>query len=153
MRNTRNPISGLNKRFKVQAKITGIESVARAVLDAEEHRLDAMRANDAKALAPLLADDLVYVFSSAIVENKEGYLIAIDHGTMKYDRDLHIRDVEVRAFSDNAIVMGVLESRISLYGGPHHSVNRFTMLWTPTGIERAWQISTWQSTPVPSQPA
>ena len=132
----------------MKAKITGNETVAMAVLAAEEQRLTAMRENDARQLAPLLADNLVYVFSSAIVENKEGYLMAIDHGTMKYDQDLHIRDVEVRAFNDSAIVMGVLESRISLYGGPHHSVNRFTMLWTPSGIDGAWQMSTWQSTPI-----
>jgi ketosteroid isomerase-like protein len=132
----------------MEAKISGNEIVAKAVLAGEEERLGAMRANDSKRLAPLLADDLVYVFSSAIVENKAGYLMAIDHGTMKYDEDLHIRDVEVRAFHDSAIVMGVLESSITLYGGPHRSINRFTMLWTPTGTDGAWQMSMWQSTPV-----
>ena len=100
----------------------------------------------------MLADNLGYVFSSAIVENKQGYLIAMDHGTMKYANDLHIRDVEVRAFQDSAIVMGVLESAITLYGTPHHSVNRFTMTWAPSGPEGAWQMSTWQSTPVPPKP-
>ena len=137
--------------IEMHAKIMGNQNVAEAVLKAEEQRLAAMRANDAKALAPILADDLVYVFSSAIIENKEGYLIAIDHGTMKYEDDLHIRDVEVRAFEDNAVVMGVLESNILLYGGPHHSVNRFTMLWTPSGAGGSWQMSTWQSTPIPTK--
>ncbi len=132
----------------MQAKMSGDNAVATAVLAAEEQRLAAMRANDAKALAPFLADDLVYVFSSAIAEDKPGYLMAIDHGTMKYEADLHIRDVEVRAFSDCAVVMGVLDSHIALYGGRHHSVNRFTMLWVRNGAQ--WQMSTWQSTPVPS---
>lgn len=67
---------------------------------------------------------------------------------MKYEQDLHIRDVEVRAFEDNAVVMGVLESHISLYGGPHHSVNRFTMVWAPSGLDGAWRMNTWQSTPI-----
>lgn len=137
----------------MDATISGNTTVANAVLAAEEARLAAMRANDAKKLAPILAEDMVYVFSSSIVEDKAGYLMGIDHGTMKYDNDLHIRDVEVRAFADNAVVMGILESSIELYGTPHHSVNRFTMLWTPSGVDGAWQMSTWQSTPVPPKTA
>lgn len=132
----------------MEAKISGNLEVAKAVLQAEEQRLVAMRTNDATALSELLADNLVYVFSSAIIEDKPGYLIAIKHKTMRYEDDLHLRDVEVRAFSENAVITGILESHIWLYGARHHSVNQFTMVWVNNN-ER-WQMCNWQSTPVPT---
>ena len=127
---------------------TGNSDVIEAVKRSEERRLNAMRANDAATLKELLADDLVYVFSTGFVENKTGYLAALERGTTKYEDDLHIRDVEIRAFSENAVLTGVLETHILLDGERQHLVNRFTMLWVKN--ENNWQMSTWQSTPVAS---
>jgi len=127
---------------------TGNSDVIEAVKRAEEQRLNAMRTNDAATLKELLADDLVYVFSTGFVENKIGYLTALEAGTTKYEDDLHIRDVEIRAFSENAVLTGILESHILLDGERQHLVNRFTMLWVKN--ENNWQLSTWQSTPVAS---
>lgn len=123
--------------------------VADAVKQANAQRLAAMRKGDAAALNELLADNLVYVFSTGIVENKAGQLKAIEHGTVKYEDDLHIRDVEIRAFSENAVVIGVLESHIALNGERQHLVNRFTMLWVKN--EFKWQMSSWQSTAIPQK--
>ncbi len=127
---------------------TGNSEVIEAVKKANEQRLAAMRTGDAVALKDLLADDLVYVFSTGFVENKAGHLKAVEQGTAKYEDDLHIRDVEIRAFSENAVLTGVLETHILLDGERQHLVNRFTMLWVKN--ENNWQMSTWQSTPVAS---
>jgi hypothetical protein len=97
----------------------------------------------------LLADNLIYVFSAGIVENKVGQLKAIEQGTVKYEDDLHIRNVEIRAFSENAVVIGILESHIVLNGERQHLVNRFTMLWVKN--ENKWQMSSWQSTGIPQK--
>ena len=123
--------------------------VANAVEQANEQRLSAMRRGDAAALKELLADNLVYVFSTGIVENKAGQLKAIELGTVKYEDDLSIRDVEIRAFSENAVVIGVLESHLVLNGEREHLVNRFTMLWVKN--EGKWQMSSWQSTAIPQE--
>lgn len=123
--------------------------VIEAVKQANEQRLAAMRTDDAAALKELLADDLIYVFSTGIVENKAGHLKAVEQGTVKYEDDLHIRNVEIRAFSENAVVIGVLESHIVLNGARQKLVNRFTMLWVKN--ENKWQMSTWQSTAIPPQ--
>lgn len=123
--------------------------VANAVEQANEQRLSAMRRGDAAALKELLADNLVYVFSTGIVENKIGQLQAIEHKTVKYEDDLHIRDVKIRAFSENAVVIGVLESHLVLNGERQHLVNRFTMLWVKN--DNKWQMSSWQSTAIPQE--
>jgi len=132
-------------KFKTE---TGNSDVIEAVKRAEERRLNAMRANDAATLKELLADDLVYVFSTGVVENKAGYLKALEQGTTRYEDDLHIRDVDIRAFPENAVLTGVLESHILFQGERQHLVNRFTMLWVQN--ENKWQLSTWQSTPMAS---
>ena len=133
---------------KIKTEIN-YSDVAKAVEQANEQRLAAMRNSDATALKELLADNLVYVFSTGIVETKAGQLKAIEQGTVKYEDDLHIRDVEIRAFSENAVVIGVLESHIVLDGERQHLVNRFTMLWVKN--ENKWQMSSWQSTAIPQQ--
>ena len=125
------------------------KDVAKAVEQANEQRLTAMRKGDAAALKELLADNLVYVFSTGFVENKAGQLKAIEQGTVKYEDDLHIRDVEIRAFSENAVVIGVLESHLVLNGERQHLVNRFTMLWVKN--DNKWQMSSWQSTAIPQE--
>lgn len=124
-------------------------TVGHAVERANEKRLSAMRSGDATALKELPADNPVYVFSTGIVENKDGQLKAIEQRTIKYEDDLHIRDVEIRAFSKNAAVIGVLESHIVLNGERQHLVNRFTMLWVKN--ENKWQMSSWQSTAIPQK--
>jgi ketosteroid isomerase-like protein len=123
--------------------------VAHAVEQANEQRLSAMRRGDVAALKELLADNSIYVFSTGMVETKAGQLKAIEQGTVKYEDDLHIRDVEIRAFSDNAVVIGVLESHLVLNGERQHLVNRFTMLWVKNANK--WQMSSWQSTAIPQQ--
>ncbi len=75
-------------KFKTE---TGNSVVIEAVKRAEEQRLTAMRANDAVTLKKLLADDLVYVFSTGFAENKVGYLTALEDGATKYEDDLHIQ--------------------------------------------------------------
>lgn len=87
----------------------------------------------------------MYVFSTGFVENKVGHLKAVAQGTAKYEDDLHIKDVEIRAFSGNAVLIGVLESHLLLNGERQYLVNRFTMLWGKND-ENRWQMSTWQST-------
>ena len=123
--------------------------VVKAVEQANEQRLTAMRNGDAAALKELLADNLVYVFSTGFVENKAEQLKAIEQGTVKYEDDLHIREVEIRAFSENAVVMGVLESHLVLNGVRQKLVNRFTMLWVKK--DNKWQMSSWQSTAIPQE--
>lgn len=126
----------------------GNADVIEAVKRANEQRLVAMQTGDAAALKELLSDDLVYVFSTGFAENKIGHLKAVEQGTVKYEDDLHIRDVEIRAFSDNAVLTGVLESHIVLNDERQHLINRFTMLWVKN--EDKWQMNTWQSTAVPT---
>lgn len=49
-------------------------TVGHAVERANEKRLSAMRSGDVTALKELLADNLVYVFSTGIVENQAGHI-------------------------------------------------------------------------------
>ncbi len=124
---------------------TGPTDVVAEVLAAEERRLAAMRANDADALESLLADDLHYVFSSGALQGRQEVVAAMRSGAgPRYGEDLDITDVEVRAFTDSAVLLGILEMHVRGDDGDFRGRNRFTMLWVRAGS--GWALSSWQST-------
>ncbi len=123
---------------------SGPTEIVDAVLAREGERLAAMRANDADALEPLLADDLHYVFSSGAVQGKTEFIDVMRGGAgPQYGEDLDISDVEILAFPDNAVLLGILEMHIK--GDPgFRGRNRFTMHWVRTDAD--WKLRSWQST-------
>jgi len=106
-----------------------------------------MRANDADALEVLLADQLRYVYSTGKVEGKAQVVDALRSGGGRYGPDLDIRDVEIRAFDDNAVLLGIFEIHVKGADSDFRGRNRFTMHWTREGSE--WKLSSWQSTAIP----
>ena len=116
------------------------------VLAAEDARCAATIARDLPALGRLLGDDLVWVHSSALVEDKAAFIARIAAAS---DRYLAIRrsDERVRLYGPTAIVTGVSDMDAEVAGAPKTVRNRFTNVWAsgPAGL----QLVSCQSTKVP----
>jgi ketosteroid isomerase-like protein len=98
------------------------------VIAAEDARCAAMVACDLLTLQRLFADDLIWIHSSGMMEDKAAFLARIGAGA---DRYLAIRRSEelVRIHGATAIVGGIAEIDAIASGTPKTLRNRFTNVW------------------------
>ena len=123
-------------------------NVEQQVLQAEKDRFAAMVKGDRAALEKLLADDLTYTHSTALLENKEQFLKSVTSGNIDYVSIVpNESDWKIRVNGNTAIVNGVAAVNVIDTGKDRKIRIRFTTVQTNRG--GAWQLSAWQSTVVP----
>lgn len=118
-----------------------------AILALEDRRFAAQIGADEAALNELLAADLRYTHSNAVVDTKESYIASITSGTVVY-RDARRTEVEVHLSDGAAIVTGRAELDITARGADRTIAARYTAVWAEVG--GTWQFVAWQSTPYPA---
>jgi ketosteroid isomerase-like protein len=116
------------------------------VLAADDRRFEAMRKQDWAALDASLADDLVYVHSTARVESKAEHTGNLRAGRPHY-RGIAPRDRQVRVRGDVGIVNGVSEMHVENAGKEQRFTVCYLAVYTRAG--GAWRMMAWQSTRVP----
>jgi ketosteroid isomerase-like protein len=116
------------------------------VLAADERRFEAMRKEDWAALDASLADDLIYVHSTARVETKAEHLGNLRAGKPHY-RGIAPRDRTARVRGDVGIVNGVSAMHVENAGKEQRFTVRYLAVYTRAG--GAWRMMAWQSTRVP----
>ena len=117
------------------------------ILALENRRYTAMVAGDLAVLGELLADDLVYTHSNAVVDSKASYIDGVR--TKKWNYQGVERPVEeITLYGDVARVVGHARLTLGNSDGSTRVVNgRFLNLWAKRA--GAWQLVAWQSTPIP----
>ena len=113
------------------------------VIAADDRRFQAMMKQDWAALEASLADDLVYVHSSARVESKSEHVGNLKAGKPYY-RGASPRERKVRMKGDVGIVNGISDMHVENAG----KENRFTIRYLAVYAKSAgrWQMTAWQST-------
>ena len=106
-----------------------------------------MVSGDRSALEKLLADDLTYTHSTALLENKEQFLKSVTSGNIDYVSIVPSdSDWKIRVNGNTAIVNGIAEVNVIDTGKDRKIRIRFTTVQTNRG--GAWQLQAWQSTVV-----
>ena len=116
------------------------------VLRADDRRFEAMRRGDWAALDAALADDLVYVHSTARQESKAEHIANLRAGKPHY-RGIAPRERRARVHGGVGIVNGVSEMHVERDGKEQHFTVRYLAVYTRTDDQ--WQMMAWQSTRVP----
>jgi ketosteroid isomerase-like protein len=116
------------------------------VLRADDRRFEAMRKEDWPALDASLADDLVYVHSTARVETKAEHVANLRAGKPHY-RGIAPRDRKVRVHGGVGIVNGVSEMHVANAGKEQRFTVRYLAVYAKSA--EAWRMVAWQSTKVP----
>ena len=116
------------------------------VLRADDRRFDAMRNGKWPELEDSLADDLVYVHSTARVESKGEHVGNLKAGKPNY-RGASPRERKVRLRGDVAIVNGVSDMHVENGGKEQRFTIRYLAVYAK--ISGRWQMTAWQSTKVP----
>lgn len=118
----------------------------RKILDTEQRRFEAMMHKDTALLRDLLADDLVYVHSNALTENKKEHISAISGGRLVYEK-MTREQVKVRRYGKTALTNGIVQVRVILNQNPLEMRLAYTAVYRKKG--GTWQLANWQSTRVP----
>lgn len=119
---------------------TGVEA---DVLKADDRRFEAMRQEDWAALDAALADDLIYVHSTARRESKAEHIANLRAGKPHY-RGIAPREREVRVLGGVGIVNGVSEMHVERDGKDTRFTVRYLAVYAKSGD--AWRMIAWQST-------
>ena len=116
------------------------------VIAADDRRFQAMMKQDWATLNASLADDLVYVHSTARVESKGEHVGNLQAGKPHY-RGASPRERQVRVRGDVAIVNGVSDMHVENAGKEQRFTIRYLAVYAK--IADRWQMTAWQSTKVP----
>jgi ketosteroid isomerase-like protein len=115
-------------------------------LRAEDARYAAQTANDFAAMDRLLGEDLVYIHSSAVVDNKASYIDSMRSGTVKY-RVMRRSEVKVRTYGCLAMITGNANFDVTVKGQDLAVELRFHSIWAKRA--GGTQFVSWQATRVP----
>jgi ketosteroid isomerase-like protein len=119
---------------------TGVEG---DVLRADDRRFEAMRTGDWAALDAALADDLVYVHSTARQESKAEHIANLRAGRPYY-RGIAPRERRARVHDGVGLVHGVSDMHVERDGKENRFTVRYLAVYAKAG-ER-WRMIAWQST-------
>ena len=113
----------------------------------DNQRTQAILSRNFKTLEALMGDDLRYIHSSAVQENKTEYLHKLTSGHYLY-HGLDVQQREYRVLGDVVLVNGDLRIDVEVKGTRKVVLSRYLQVWArrPGG----WQMVSWQSVPVPA---
>jgi ketosteroid isomerase-like protein len=116
------------------------------VIGLDAQRMAASAAKDVATLEKLIADDLIYVHSTARMDTKETLIGAMVSGKTVYT-GMQPSEVVAQEFGDTVVLSGVCAISVVAAGNPRSFKVRFVDVWNkrPAG----WQMVTWQSTLLP----
>lgn len=127
----------------VAAQTSASEKEVRAV---EEQRYKAMIGADFPTLEKVLADDLVYVHSSGVVDDKNSYFAPLRSGSVRYKK-ISPEDTRVRITGTLAVVTGRSSIELERDGKPQAFRLRFTAVYEKSAP--GWRLVSWQATRLP----
>jgi ketosteroid isomerase-like protein len=112
----------------------------------EEARFEAMEHQDVAALAPMLADDLIYCHSNGRCENKSQLLESIRSGRVRY-RAIDILALRPRTAAGAVIVNG----SIAVDGTMDGEAIKMQMVYMSVYVRRdgKWRLAAWQAARLP----
>ena len=118
-------------------------------LASEDARYAAQMGDDFGAMHKLMGDDLVYIHSSAVVDNKATYIDSMKSGTVKY-RVMQRSDVTVRTYGCIAIISGLANFDVTVKGQDLAVEIRFHSIWAKR--DQGLEFVSWEATRTPPKP-
>jgi ketosteroid isomerase-like protein len=127
------------------ASLAAQTGVAEEVKKAETDWINAVKANDLKALDGILATDLVYTHSTGLIESKQQYLNKLKTGDQKYASIEH-SGMRVQTFGTTGIITGKVRMTGATKGVPFDNQLLMIHVWVKNAGR--WQLVAHQTTRV-----
>jgi hypothetical protein len=114
----------------------------------EARRWSLMQQGHTRALSGLLSDDLRFVHSSGLIDDKQSYIDSIESGTVVYKTaDFHF-DAVIPLGGDAFIANGVIHMSAVIRSELRQLHSIFTVVWHRDN--GSWQLVAHQTTPIPA---
>jgi ketosteroid isomerase-like protein len=117
-------------------------AVADEVKAAENAWLTGITKNDFRKLETVLADDLVYLHSTGVMDSKASYVASLQSGKQKYSSG-KINDMKVRVYGTTAVINGDANFEFVTDGKPGKAHLKYTHVFVKGG--KGWQLVSHQS--------
>ncbi len=108
----------------------------------ERQRFAAMTMKDTAALHLMLADDLIYVHSNGLLEDKAKHIANIVSGKIVYST-MEPTEIKVRVHGRTAFINGIVQVAGSLAEKPFSIRLRYMDVYTKK--RGKWRLAAWQS--------
>lgn len=120
------------------------------ILALEQRRLLAMQTSDSATLRELLADDVLYVHSTAASDTKASYLAKIENGSLRF-LELAFDHMQAQVHAHFALVTGRMRASALKSGQPFAVRSVFMTVWAPQSDapDAPWCLRAHQGTPTP----
>jgi hypothetical protein len=117
------------------------------LLEAEEARRLAMLDSNTQKLDTLMADSVVYVHSSGIIDDKSAYLQLLSSGTVKYETVAFDR-LTIQLIGQVGLITGIMKASLTRAGTRKQIATAYMAVWEHTGGD--WLLHAVQSTTLPA---
>lgn len=117
-------------------------AVADEVKAAETEWLTGITKNDFRKLERVLADDLMYLHSSGVMDSKASYIGSLQSGKQKYASG-KINDLKVRVYGTTAVINGDANFEFVTNGKPGKARLKYTHVFVKGA--KGWQLVSHQS--------
>jgi hypothetical protein len=122
-----------------------------ALWEAQQNRIlalerawnQAVQQKDAKAVEPLLDEELIYIDDDGTIMNKAHYLTSVRESAQHFQRIVN-ESTQVRFFGKSAVVIGIYREQGVKNGKPYILRDRFVDTWIDQN--NAWMCVASQST-------
>jgi ketosteroid isomerase-like protein len=119
------------------------------IVAADERRRAALNANDADALAALLSEDLVYIHSNGLVDDRKGYVDRVRAGPGRYS-NVTVKAFRARRDGGTAVCDGKVSFDHGLPGKTPMKIHaHFLAIWKLEG--GAWRLAGYASPAIPGR--
>ncbi len=125
----------------------GILAAQPPVEAVEDDRFRAQVRKDIETLSELLSDDLVYIHSNTLTENKADFLKNIASGKIVYQEIRAVGERSYRYLGRVALSNGTVHVKVLFEGNPFEAQLRYTAVYHKQ--KNRWLLVSWQSTKVP----
>lgn len=116
------------------------------IIALDRKRMQAMAAKDVATLSSVLADDLIYIHSSARIDTKQSLIGNMQSGSTVYS-SVEPSGVTAMDFGDSVVLTGEAQIKVTSGGKPMAFGVRFTDVYAKRNGQ--WQMVLWQSTKLP----
>jgi len=113
------------------------------LIKCDRQRHDALLATDIKVLDELFTDDLIFLHSTGVIDDKKVYLDGLKTGKTKY-LAIDYQPDEYRFAKDFALILGRVDMKV-LVGGEERRV-RALIVSTWHFMNGRWRMMIWQAT-------
>ncbi len=131
--------------FAQNATFESAQTPEKDIRTLEMKRFEMMIRKDVKGLSEIIGEDLVYVHSNGLQENKEQFLESLDKGKVLY-QSIQTEEIKVRIVGEMALINGLIALRAWMGGKTQDLKARYTDAYIKR--DGRWVLVSWQSTRV-----